>query len=94
MNQELYAFWKYDLFPYTLGGKVVKFAAGGLVQVEGYGNMLFRPIGIVQYDEGVEIMSKIKKIKEEHKAEIDRVNNHFNIELFNVATFMHPARNQ
>lgn len=44
MNQELFAFWKWDSFPYVLGAKILDIKEDGRVLVEGYSSYLFRPI--------------------------------------------------
>jgi hypothetical protein len=44
-HERLYAFWRYDQFPYVLGGAVVQMHADGLVETENYGRGAhFRPI--------------------------------------------------
>lgn len=53
MNKELFAFWRYDLFPYVLGGKIVDVSPKGLVAIEGYGyGSWFRTFKIVPFEEG------------------------------------------
>lgn len=60
-----YAFWKYDLFPYVLSGKVTKTFPGGKVEIEGYGSGTtgFKPICVVRGNRGLEIKNNLDNLK-------------------------------
>lgn len=82
---KLYAFWKYDLFPYVLGGEVVEMRDDGRVLVKGYGpGFWFKPIRLVPVKTGKAIKKKLdeiearhnkaqKKLKDEAMAEVTKV---------------------
>lgn len=61
----LWAFWRYDLFPYLLGGRVTKSYASGTVKVEGYGDHTFRPKMLLLGKEGEELCDKLKALTAE-----------------------------
>ena len=63
----LYAFWKYDQFPYVLGGEVLTFLKNGGVTVRGYTGELFTPIKIVPWAAGVELHAMLNEVKEEYR---------------------------
>ena len=77
MDQKLYAFWKYDLFPYLLGGEVVRIDAGGYVEPLGYGKMKVKPLIILPFERGEEIMRNLQGQKGSYKVEKDRIQNLF-----------------
>jgi hypothetical protein len=65
MEQKLMAFWKYDLFPYVLCGKLKKIKSNGFVEPVGHQGRSFRPIKILPLEEGKIIKDKIDKIVSE-----------------------------
>jgi len=58
---KLYAFWKYDLFPYLLGGEIESFKEGGRVYVPSY-QASFRPVLILQGPEGQELQRRLHNL--------------------------------
>lgn len=69
MNKKLYAFWKYDTFPYVLGGEIKDMDETGLVYIESY-QARFRPILILPLEEGQRIHDKIKRVEALYKYEM------------------------
>lgn len=69
--QKLFAFWKYDGFPYMLGAEVVRFTENGRVVAKGFeGYATFEPIAIIPLDRGLELKAKLEKLRaEQRKAE-------------------------
>lgn len=63
-NKKLYAFWKYDRFPYLLGGLIVDFKDDGFVTVEGYRGMKFKPIKILPFDAGKALQAKLDALEQ------------------------------
>mgnify|MGYP001564615327 CR=1 FL=1 len=58
-----FAFWKYDLFPYILGGEIKLIKDNGWVEIKGYDGFCFRQIKIVSLKEGLEIYNKLEELK-------------------------------
>lgn len=66
---KLYAFWKYDLFPYLLGGEVEDMRDDGRVQVKGYGpGFWFKPTRLVPVKMGKALKQKLDKITADYEA--------------------------
>lgn len=62
----LYAFWKYDTFPYCLSGEVEKILPNGNVIAKNFTGMAFKPTCIVPLEQGLKMKEKLKEIKEEY----------------------------
>lgn len=61
---ELYAFWKYDSFPYLLGGTVTRMDERGNVETEEFGiNHWFRPIKLVPVKHGRMVNAALKALE-------------------------------
>lgn len=73
---ELFAFWKYDIFPYVLGGEVIKFE-GERVEVKGYEGCTFQPIKIMDIYTGKRIYEELNILKEEYDTKLKIFNNKF-----------------
>lgn len=83
-DQELFAFWGYDCFPWMLGARVVRFGKKGMVEPKGYTGYMFRPRRVVLAEEGEPLWEKIQQLREEHAAAISAVNNEFNDKLIKL----------
>lgn len=70
----LYAFWRYDLFPYILGGEVVSMTDAGLVKIKEYGGSAFRPVLILPYDAGIEIHEKLRLLDDRYRKALRELN--------------------
>lgn len=66
---KLYAFWKYDLFPYLLGGKVEKVRDDGWVSVGGYPGMKFNPVRVLGEKVGEKLHAEVKKLTSNYEAD-------------------------
>jgi len=65
--QRLYAFWKYDSFPYVLGGTVEQMNKDGLVQTTEFGKgYWFKPIKLLPLDAGVTVQKALNDLREGH----------------------------
>lgn len=63
VKQILFAFWKYDLPPYLLGGMIEEFKDDGFVKVKGYQGMKFRPIAILPGESGEAALREIRDLQ-------------------------------
>jgi len=64
MKQKLYAFWRYDHFPYVLGGEITQILPDGSVETFGYGKgFYFQPFKIVPVAEGRKIQAKLDELR-------------------------------
>lgn len=66
-TQTLYAFWKYDLCPYVLGGKIIKFCEDGYISAEGYNGMRFKPLAILPDQHGRNALRQITELQTEYR---------------------------
>lgn len=64
---ELFAFWEYEHFPYTLGSPIREFLDDGRVRVVGYGGSVFHPFLILPRATGEKKMAELEKVGAEHK---------------------------
>lgn len=62
-NQRLFAFWSYSSFGYStvLGGEISRINKDGRIKCDKYPCMLFKPVAILPYEEGVKIFEEIKQ---------------------------------
>ena len=67
MDQRIYAFWRYDKFPYFLGGEVLRFLDEGHIAVSNYHGSIFKPVKIVPLEMGKKKQSEIDNIKAEYQ---------------------------
>lgn len=64
-----YAFWKYDLFPFVLGGPIKRFCpysypGKDYVETENYGQgNYFKPFAIVSLEKGKQIQDKLNNLE-------------------------------
>lgn len=74
MNKELYAFWKYDKFPFLLGGTITNMRADGAVETVGFGKgCWFNPVKIVPVELGRKITKELQVLEQERNNELDRI---------------------
>lgn len=72
---ELYAFWRYDQYPYVLHAKVESMADDGSVCLAGYGGMSVQPLLLLPLDAGQELGRTIGDLKagyHDAKLQLDR----------------------
>lgn len=75
MTDALYAFWRYDLFPFYLGGQVSKMKDDGSVQTIEYGpGYYFKPVLLLPLAAGKSLMAKLNDLSE-REAEALKVHN-------------------
>ena len=65
MNK-MYAFWKYDIPPFLLGGEVKEIQEDGCVSVVGYTSK-FKPVLIVPIEKGIKLQKKLNKANAKYK---------------------------
>ncbi len=65
---KLYAFWKYDVFPYILGGHITRISSNGSVETKEYGpGNYFKPFKIVPAKTGEKLHIEIKKSEKDFR---------------------------
>ena len=85
MKKKQYAFWQYDLYPYTLGGEILKFSKNSLcVHVKGYEGWSFQPFLIVDGAKGALLLKEIEALREWYSEERAKLKDIFNKRLFDV----------
>ena len=65
--KKLFAFWRYDQFPFVLGAEVEDIDDDGWVKAKGYDGMKFKPIKIVPAEVGEQISSLLKKLEADER---------------------------
>jgi hypothetical protein len=79
MNQALFALWKYDAFPYVLGGEITRFCekdwpGKDYVETKNYGpGCYFKPVKIVPLKVGKELLAKYEALAAERDEELKAV---------------------
>lgn len=86
MNQELFAFWKNDLFPYCLGGKIEKIEDGGNVYIPSY-QTYFKPIIILPAEQGIKIKEQLIELSYEYKKEQEALKEKYMKKLNEIIPF-------
>lgn len=78
----LFAFWKYDLSPYLLGGEITHMNQHGDIYAKGYGlGYSFRPVKIMPLEQGLLLNNKLKTLEVECDEAINSVKNNFRDKL-------------
>ena len=72
-EQKLYAFWRYDRYPFVLGGPIMKIGDGGEVYPEGYEGCRFKPIKILPLDAGVRLHQQIRALADRYNVELEKM---------------------
>ena len=92
---KLYAFWPYDLFPYTLGGEVEKITATA-VTIKGYS--AFKRTSrfvIVPHETGAPLRDHLDALRTEYLDAVAKLNASFEVraeDLFKAAEVQMPKR--
>lgn len=73
MNKPLFAFWRYDRFPFVLGGEVIEMYDDGHVTAKGYTGMMFRPIKILPLEAGKTLKKKLDDLEARHQQALKEV---------------------
>lgn len=74
---ELFAFWRYDSFPFILGDVVTKLHSKGVVDVAKYPGFSFQSFRLTNLDEGKQLYNQLETLKEEYYAELLALNNKY-----------------
>lgn len=86
--QKLFAFWKYDIYPYVLGAYVIAFHDDGSVEVDGYQGMRFLPIKILPYVAGEKLWTHLKELQTQHNAALKEFNKTWVLKARTLADFI------
>lgn len=63
------AFWRYDTFPFVLGGHVTDINENGFVETSEFGRgFYFKPFRILPASAGEKALGDLRKIRDEHDA--------------------------
>jgi hypothetical protein len=81
----LWAFWKYDKFPYALGGEMLAMNDKGLVSVKGYEGFWFTPECITTIASGKALLRKMQELEQARREAIRKLEEEFDDKL-NVFT--------
>lgn len=74
----LFAFWRYDQFPYVLGGTVDRMSEKGNVNTHEYGyGYNFTPIKLMPEKAGKELLAKLMQLRKEHDAAAKKLHDEF-----------------
>lgn len=65
MTDTLFAFWRYDQYPYVLGGTVTEIEDNGAVWVKEYARY-FKPIKIMPEASGKALLAELKALEQEY----------------------------
>jgi len=72
MEQKLFAFWRYDLYPFILCGEVTRVTDTGAVETVEYGKgFLFQPILIVPYDVGTKMRERLRDLAADEREALE-----------------------
>jgi hypothetical protein len=95
-----YAFWRYDLYPYTLYGKITKEFEDkndkyryGKVRVEGYDGYMFTPFLILAESSAKPIIKELEKLKESYDLLLESAHESYSHSLKNLIP-NHPNFNE
>lgn len=68
LTDKLYAFWRYDQFPYFLGAEILHMHSSGSIEPKGYKGYRFFPVCILPLGAGKRIHEELKKLEEAYKS--------------------------
>lgn len=80
-NYPLYAFWRYDLYPYILGAPVEKIEDNGTVIPPSYGGFRYKPFFVTSFKNGVALKAQLENLTLLQKEAINAVNADFGARL-------------
>jgi hypothetical protein len=70
-----YAFWRYDVYPFILGGTITNMDKNGFIETEEYGvGRYFKPMAILPGNAGKELHHKIKVMTDERNTALEKFN--------------------
>jgi hypothetical protein len=79
MNQELYAFWKYDLFPYVLGGEVNEIKDNMRVTIKGREGYIYSVFTILPREQGLLIQERLDKLEKSYDEKKELLNKYLKL---------------
>ena len=93
MRTKIVAFWRYDHFPYILGGTVTKindkgYLGKGWVETEEYGaGSWFKPINLLPEKQGIELLNQLSELEAERAQAMEKVSCQFDKKLDDLLPF-------
>jgi hypothetical protein len=82
MEQKLFGFWGYDLFPYILGGEIEEILPYGRIKIKEYGNCISPRSKLITTEEsGLELDEKLKELVGRRQEELESISEKYDAEL-------------
>jgi hypothetical protein len=72
---ELFAFWKYDFFPFIHGDKVTKLGNKGVVETVKCPGYSFQSFRLTNLEEGIELNNQLKELEQQYNIAVLALNN-------------------
>lgn len=88
--QVLYAFWKYDQYPYCLGGVIDKWDDDGRVRIARYSGW-FKPVLVTTYARGMIIQQDLDRLATSRKSNLEAIEAGFEERLKNSVPDLYKA---
>ena len=86
----VWAFWRYDLFPFVLSGVAKSVDERGVADVESYGHR-FQTAFTIRGREGRQLHEDLNELRAEHQAAVSELNDDFGRRRDNLLAFRVPA---
>lgn len=73
LSVALFALWRYDTYPYVLGGTITDILANGNVETKEYGyGFYFKPLLILPVKEGKELLNRLEALEDEYSKALEK----------------------
>lgn len=79
----LFAFWRYDSYPYVLGAEISMMSEKGSVYAPSYQGW-FKPIKVMPAKAGLALLDKLEKMRADHREATHLLNATWNGTLFEL----------
>lgn len=81
----LYAFWRYDLFPYLLGGSISKVHKDGRVEIMSYGpGYTFKPLFVLPGDLGARLRLALEELEGKRRHALQKLDLEYRDQVCNL----------
>jgi hypothetical protein len=67
---DLFAFWRYDLFPYVLGAPVMEMNEIGWIKAQGYGGRWFKPTKLLPLEAGWKLRKQLMQLEHDQRQKL------------------------
>lgn len=86
MNQRLFAFWKYDLFPYFVGSEIDRINPDGTVHSITFCGSC-KPVIILPIEQGEKLKEQLEVLKGEFRSDEQELKIKYKQKLKDIASF-------